>query len=116
MVLRFNNYNNLVKTWRYSNLTEFEQTMLSISEISRIYSQRSLKQTLNVSHFISTQFRNIFVSHVSLLFQLLHHKYRKSYYFYFSSCSGCLVIIVCRMNYRIVLQNNNLEHLQAILH
>ena len=40
-----------------------------------------VKKTLNVSHFISTQYRNIFVSHVSLLFQLFHHKYRRSYYF-----------------------------------
>jgi hypothetical protein len=37
MVLRSKNYNNLVKTWRYSSLKEFEQTMLSISEISRLY-------------------------------------------------------------------------------
>ena len=27
----------MVKTWRYSGLKEFEQTMLSISDISRIY-------------------------------------------------------------------------------
>ena len=71
----------MVKTWRYSSLKEFEQTMFSISEISRIYSLFSLKKTLNVSHFISTQYRNIFVSHVSLLFQLFHYKYRRSYYF-----------------------------------
>ena len=91
MVLRFNKYNNLVKsqryntsmvkTWRYSSLKEFEQTMLSISEISRIYSLRSLIKTLDVSHFISTQYRIIFFSHVYLLFQLIHRKNRKSYYF-----------------------------------
>ena len=50
----------MVKTWRYSSLKEFEQTMLSISEISRIYSLRSLKKTLDVSHLISTQYRIIF--------------------------------------------------------
>jgi hypothetical protein len=55
MVLRSNNYNNLVKTWSYSSLKEFEQTMLSISEISRLYSLRSLKKTLNVSHLITKQ-------------------------------------------------------------
>jgi hypothetical protein len=45
--------------------------------------------TLNVSHFISTQYRNIFCSHVSLLFHLFHHKKENHTIFYFYGSSGC---------------------------
>jgi hypothetical protein len=44
----------MVKTWRYSSLKEFEQTMFYISEISRIYSLCSLKNIECVTFHIYT--------------------------------------------------------------
>ena len=71
---------------------------------------------MNASHFISTQYRNIFFHTFHWYFSCFTTKIENHNIFYFSSSSGCYVIIVCIMNYGIALQNNNLEHLQPILH
>jgi hypothetical protein len=106
----------MVKTWRYSSLIEFEQTMLSISEISRIYSLRSLKKhwMCHISYLHNTEI--YFFTRFIAISGVFTTKIENHTIFYFSSSSGCWVIIVCRMNYGIILQNNNLEHLQAIIH
>jgi hypothetical protein len=62
---------SMVKTWRYSSLSEFEQIMLSISEISRIYSLRSLKKIecvpfhiYTIQYFFFTRFIAVLVDSI----------------------------------------------------